>query len=88
MLWLVAHNPKINWEKEEVKITKCPPLYGKNKEIKKSKKRKQIVRQRETRKIEEEKAINWAADEKENWGREEEREIDHWKIKEYYKSPL
>jgi len=26
--WLVAHNPEINWETEEVKITRCPPLCG------------------------------------------------------------
>ena len=39
------------------------------------------VRRRETRKVEEEKAINWAADEKEDWGREEKMEMDHWKIK-------
>ena len=32
--------------------------------------------------MEEEKAINWAADEKKDWGREEEMEINHCKIKE------
>jgi len=31
--------------------------------------------------MEEEKAINWAADEKKDWRREEEIEMDHWKIK-------
>ena len=41
------------------------------------KERKEVVRRRETRKVEEEKAINWAADEKEDWGREEEIELDH-----------
>jgi len=30
--------------------------------------------------VEEEKAISWMADEKEDWGREEEKEIDHQKI--------
>jgi len=25
--WLQAHNPEINWETEEVKITRCPPLW-------------------------------------------------------------
>jgi len=38
------------------------------------------VRRQEARKIEEEKAINWAADEKEDWGRKEEMEMDHRKI--------
>jgi len=32
------------------------------------------------RKIEEERAINWAANKKEDWGREEEIEIDYCKI--------
>jgi len=38
------------------------------------------MRKREARKIEEEKAISWAVDEKEDWGSEEEMEIDHHKI--------
>ena len=29
ILWLAIHNPEIDWEKEEIKITKCPPLCGK-----------------------------------------------------------
>jgi len=28
MLWLVVHNPEINWETREVKMTRCPPLCG------------------------------------------------------------
>jgi len=30
MPWLQAHNPEINWETGEVKMTRCPPLYGRN----------------------------------------------------------
>ena len=26
--WLTAHNPEINWETEEVRITRCPPICG------------------------------------------------------------
>jgi len=26
ILWLTAHNPEINWETEEVKMTRCPPV--------------------------------------------------------------
>ena len=37
MLWLQAHNPEINWETEEVKITSCPPLYGRNMKLKEEK---------------------------------------------------
>ena len=25
MLWLTAHNPEIDWEKGDVKLTRCPP---------------------------------------------------------------
>jgi len=28
--WLQVHNPKINWEIGEIKITRCPPLCGRN----------------------------------------------------------
>jgi len=38
MPWLAAHNLEINWETEEVKMTRCPPLYGRVK-IKKRRKR-------------------------------------------------
>ena len=34
MPWLVAHNPEIDWEKGEVKLTRCPPWCGKNSENK------------------------------------------------------
>jgi len=39
MPWLVAHNPEINWETEEVKIMRCPPLCGR-----KSQKKEKIKR--------------------------------------------
>ena len=32
------------------------------------------------REVEEEAAIRWAADEKEDWGKKEEMEMDHHKI--------
>jgi len=32
--------------------------------------------------LEEEKIVRWAVNDKENWGREEEVEVDHRKIKE------
>ena len=28
MPWLTAHNPEINWETGEVRMTRCLPLYG------------------------------------------------------------
>jgi len=73
--WLAAHNPEIDWEKGKVELTRCPPWCGKSNEEKERVKPKE--RMRET---EEEKVISWAADEKKDWGREEEMEIDHRKI--------
>jgi len=40
MPWLQAHNPEINWEIEEVKITRYPPLCGKNTKLEKEQKAK------------------------------------------------
>jgi len=38
MPWLAAHNPEIDWEKGEVKMMRCPPIYGKRKQEGKRKK--------------------------------------------------
>ena len=37
MPWLAAHNPEIDWEKGEVRMTRCPPLCGKAVSIKEKK---------------------------------------------------
>jgi len=42
MPWLAAHNPEIDWEKGEVKMTCCPPICGKRKQEGKKKKVKKI----------------------------------------------
>ena len=43
MLWLQAHNPEINWETGEVKITRCPPICGRKIVVKEGiEKRKKI----------------------------------------------
>jgi len=74
MLWLAAHNPEINWETGEVKMTRCPPLCGGRSQ--KKEKVKRIATE------EEEKIVCWAIDNKEDWGREEEIEEDYRKIEE------
>ena len=43
------HNPEINWEKGEMKMTQCPPICGKRKQ--KTQKKRQV------RKIKEEKTV-------------------------------
>jgi len=72
MPWLAAHNPEINWEMGEVKMTRCLPLCGRKSQ--KKEKVKRIATE------EEEKIIRWAIDDKEDWEREEEIEEDHRKI--------
>jgi len=74
MPWLAAHNPEINWETGEVKMTRCPLLCGR-----KSQKREKVKR---IATEEEEKIVRWAIDDKENWGKKEEIEKDHRKIEE------
>jgi len=44
MPWLVAHNPEIDWEKAEVRITRCPSLCGKREKARKILERKKGVR--------------------------------------------
>jgi len=63
VLWLQVHNLEINWKTEEVKITRCPLLCGRNmklKEKKKKKKEKRIVT------LEEEKIVRWVVNDKED----------------------
>ena len=42
MLWLAAHNPEIDWEKGEVKMTRYPPICGKRKQEEKKKEVKKV----------------------------------------------
>ena len=72
MSWLATHNPEIDWEKGEVRMTRCPPLYEKAVRIK----GKKEIREDEKR------IVRWAVDEKEDWGREEEIEADYRKVEE------
>jgi len=79
MPWLQAHNPEINWEIEEVKMTRYPPLCGRNTKLEKrwkAKKEKRVAM------LEEEKIVRWVVNNKEDWEREEEVEADYKKIEE------
>ena len=72
MPWLVVHNPEINWETGEVKITRCLPLCGRR-----SPKKEKVKR---TVTLEEEKIVRWAIDDKEDWEKKEKIEEDYRKI--------
>jgi len=45
--WLVAHNPEIDWEKGEVKITYCLPICGRRKQEKKEKEVKKVKKNKD-----------------------------------------
>jgi len=47
MPWLAAHNLEIDWEKGEVKMTRCPPIYGKGKQEEVKKEVKKIEKDEE-----------------------------------------
>jgi len=79
MLWLQAHNPEINWETGEVKMTRCPPLCGR---AVLKRKEKKVAKGKRVATLEEERIVKWAIDNKEDWEREEEIEEDHRKIEE------
>jgi len=59
MPWLAAHNPEINWETGEIKMTRCPSLCGKVKIKEKKKKERRVIT------LEKEKIVRWAIDDKE-----------------------
>ena len=65
------HNPEINWEIGEVKMTRCPPLCGQMPKKKMIKKRQVTV--------EDEKDLRWTMEERE---RQEEIKEDHRKVEE------
>ena len=66
MPWLAEHNPEIDWEKGEIKMTRCPPWCGKDNRSKEAREKQEKVTRREARKVEKEKAISWTADKKED----------------------
>ena len=79
MPWLQVHNPEINLETEEIKMTMCLPLCGRNTKLKEEKRRK---KEKRVVILEEKKIVRWVVDNKEDWEREEEVEVDYRKIKE------
>jgi len=64
---------------EEVKITRCPPLYERNTKLEEE---KRIKKGKRVATLEEEKIMRWAVDNKEDWEKKEEVAVDHRKIEE------
>ena len=79
MLWLLAHNLEINWETEEVKMTRCLLLCRRNTKLEKGQK---VKKEKRVVMLEKEKIVRQIIDNKKNWKREKKVEADHRKIKE------
>ena len=47
MPWLVVHNPEIDWEKGEVKMTRCLPICEKRKQEEEKKKVKKVEKDKD-----------------------------------------
>jgi len=79
MPWLQVYNPEINWETGEVKMTRCPPLCGRNLAVKEDIERRKKIGKR-IRNIEkvDRNEWKWTMEEKFN----EEIELDREKVKE------
>ena len=56
-----AHNPEINWETGEVKITRCPLLCRRKTRLKEKRVRKKVKR---VVTLKEEKIVRWTVDNK------------------------
>jgi len=59
MPWLQVHNPEINWETGEVKMTRCLPLYSRTRPRGVEKEKRVVT-------LEEEKIVKWAINDKED----------------------
>jgi len=68
MPWLAAHNPEINWESGEVRMSRCPLWCG-----------KQIMIEQRKTKVEDGKDLRWTIEDRE---REEEAMEDRWKVED------
>ena len=68
MSWLAAHNPEINWETGEIKMSRCPPWC----------RRKVAVKQKEARE-EDRKDLRWIMKDRE---REEKAREDRQKVED------
>jgi len=79
MPWLQVYNPEINWETGEVKMTRCPPLCGRNLAVKEDIERRKKIGKR-IRNIEkvDRNEWKWTMEEKFN----KEIELDREKVKE------
>jgi len=51
MPWLAAHNPEIDWEKREVKMTRYLPICGKKKQEEEKKKKVKRIKKDKDKKI-------------------------------------
>jgi len=75
ILWLAAHNPEIDWEREEVKITRCPPIYRRTKQKEKGRKVRKTEKEKEVKKLVPKRFWKW----KKVFGKTESKRMPVWK---------
>ena len=59
MPWLATHNPEIDWEKEKIKMMRCPPICGKKKQGEKGKKVRKIEKKKEIEELVSKRFWKW-----------------------------
>ena len=59
MPWLAIHNPEIDWEKEKIKMMRCPPICGKKKQGEKGKKVRKIEKKKEIEELVSKRFWKW-----------------------------
>jgi len=75
ILWLAAHNPEIDWEREEVKITRCPPIYRRTKQKEKGREVRKTEKEKEVKKLVPKRFWKW----KKVFGKTESKRMPVWK---------
>jgi len=80
MPWLAAHNPEINQETGEVKMTRCPPLCGKKVDItRRMNKGKKKIQMNKLRRVDKKDEDDWEWSMKDKFDKEEM--LDREKVK-------
>jgi len=79
ILWLAMHNPEINWETEEVRMTRYPTLCRQTSE-------KKVIRKRQSTK-EDKSNLRWTMEEREREEKivEDQRKVEELVPRHFYK---
>jgi len=73
--WLAVHNPEIDWERGEVKMTRCPPICGRTKQKEKGREVRKTEGEKEVKKLVPKRFWKW----KKVFGKTESERMPVWK---------